>query len=250
MGSMWNDPKEGNTYPQDGTVQPEPFDAAHIRSDVTQFPASKWGGDFKSQLALAEYARTNWWSSIVIDVPRPPGSAEMEDELRLLVDKQTNLRPARIEEILAQQDEFQLYLVAQLGIGRRSHPNTYLLLKIVDRVGVLTMASLKMRYNRVRPSHIYPRLFPPIDVPDHSSYPSGHALVSRLMAFAAIDVVPEMGDAPELMSQRISENREIAGLHFPSDTNAGYAAAEQVFPILQNLTWYKRVRRDAKNEWS
>jgi hypothetical protein len=44
----------------------------------------------------------------------------MEDELRLMVDMQTNLRPARIQEILAQPDDFQRYLVAQLGIGRRS----------------------------------------------------------------------------------------------------------------------------------
>jgi hypothetical protein len=249
MGSMWMDPEEENRYPI-CQLQPDPFDEKYIRDDITQFPVSKWGSDFISMAALAEFASTNWWNTIVLDPPRPPASDEVKDELKKLVDMQTNERPGRLEEIYAQASDFQAYLVAQLGISRRSHPQTYLLLKIAARVAEFTMVPLKARYNRVRPSQLYPRLFPPIDVPNHAAYPSGHAMSARMMAFAMVDVVPEMEDAPEHLSLRIAVNREVAGLHYPSDTAAGISAAAQAFGILKNLTWYKKVRAAARDEWS
>ena len=47
----------------------------------------------------------------------------------------------------------------------------------------------KAKFNRERPSQVCPALLPPIPVPGHASYPSGHATQAHLMALCVADVV-------------------------------------------------------------
>ena len=85
----------------------------------------------------------------------------------------------------------------------------------------LVVLDLKLRFKRVRPSVVLSSIDPILDIPWHSSYPSGHSaqatVVSKLMA----NLFPSKSQSFDRLAERIGKNREIAGLHYPSDTVAG-----------------------------
>ena len=251
MGSMWVDPAEDpKTYPMQG-LPPPPFDPSALTTAQT-FPEERWGADFKAMRWLIDFTRQpDWQNQVRANIPRPPkpDSQDTIDALRDLVDYQATLREKALPEILAQNGDFQLYLCSQLSIYPHTFPNSYLMLKIVSRIGELVMVYLKRRFAAVRPSQIYPRLTPPIPVAPHASYPSGHAMISHLMALMAREMIPDLGDAAYRLAQRISRNREIAGLHFQRDSRAGEIAAGNTFDIIKALPDYNSYLQAAKDEW-
>lgn len=262
MGSMWLDPNEDpKVYPTIPTPgMPVPDFHQDNMTDAKQFPPDAWGADFVSLMALIEFTGYQQpgtklvWQDLVVDkisAPPPTRGVPMEDALKELIALQRNERTALMPEIIAQSGDFQMYFCSQLGIYPRSHPNSYQLLKISARVGELVMVYLKRKWSgvSVRPSHIYPRLTPPLPVPPHASYPSGHAMISFLLARTATDLVPSLGTTAMETAQRIARNRHVAGLHFPWDTAAGAQAAENVHKILQDLRAYKKYLKAAAAEW-
>jgi hypothetical protein len=128
----------------------------------------------------------------------------------------------------------------------------------------------KGTFNRPRPSQLCPALAPPIAVPGHASFPSGHATQSMLMALCLIDVLPVVptpntaGNVWEedlkVLAHRIARNREIADLHYPSDSHTGRQLAASIHAALNNLPavtgvpkppppYYKYALAKAKEEW-
>jgi membrane-associated phospholipid phosphatase len=156
-----------------------------------------------------------------------------------------------VSEIQAQDRYFQLYFIGLLTMTERSHPATYLLLKIAARIGETVMSQQKMKFSRARPSQIYPPLAPPLDVANHPSYPSGHSVVSFMMAFAAAEAVQNQAVRASLaaLALRIGRLREVAGFHFRSDTAAGQMVAAQAMAIVRTLYKYQAVRNAAELEW-
>ena len=245
MGSCWIDPTVVNSYPTSKPAIPPP-QPGQI-APIAEFPAKKWGADFESFIGLADFGHTNW-KSIQLRPPPPAESPIVQYEITYLVQASLQ-RAARLPEILAQDQNFQQYLVGLLMISPRSFPKTYLTLKIAARVGEMLMAYFKMYYSRPRPVQLYPALFPPCDTADHASYPSGHSLISHLIAFAGAEVVPYMRGALVALADRISENREIAGFHYPSDTIAAKELASQAYTLLRTSDYFRDLLPQATAEW-
>jgi hypothetical protein len=249
MGSLWVDPpRDDKIYPMQG--QPVlPFDENAL-TKARRFPDEQLGADFRSMLFLIDFSQTDWMTGVTL--PRPPGpdSQDMKDALKELVLLQEKYREKALPEILAQNSEFQLYFCSQLGIYPETHPQSYLMLKIVARIGELVMAKLKRWHGAPRPSQIYPRLTPPVPVPQHGSYPSGHALISWLMARMAGEIEPTFKDPAQKLALRIARNREIAGLHFWWDGKGGASAADQTFDkYIVKLDDYDECLAAATAEW-
>jgi membrane-associated phospholipid phosphatase len=246
MGSCWIDPNDSNSYP---VSQPDipPFDPSQV-SLVRSFPPIKWGADFEALLGLADFACTDWKKLIILPPPPVADSPVVQQEIQTLVSLASK-RAQYLSEILAQDQSFQLYLVGYMMISRRSHPRTYLVLKIAARVGEMLMVHYKMHYSRPRPVQLYPWLFPPCDTADHASYPSGHSLIAHLIAFAGAEVVPYMRDSLARLAHRIGRNREIAGFHYPTDTQAGREVAAQAMKVLKATQYFQDVLADARKEW-
>jgi hypothetical protein len=63
-------------------------------------------------------------------------------------------------------------------------------------------------------------------------------------------MLPEMPGATELfhVAQRVAENREMAGIHYASDSYAGRELARLFSPYL--VLACRRLMRDALQEWS
>ena len=155
--------------------------------------------------------------------------------------------------------------------SRSSHPATYRLAQIALRVG--QFVAMHYKYNpdspgatsplkpRPRPSQLSPSLMPPIAVPGHAAYPSGHATESYLLASILAEVMPaeasQKTDATDddstplrRLAQRVARNREVLGLHYPSDSKAGRFLGDESAKILLTCASVQALIGVAPAEWS
>jgi hypothetical protein len=251
----------------------EPFVDA-IRKDVADLiPAQElinlprqqkyWGAIWHAWRGLTEYAKLNWDG---LDIQPPVlTKEEVEKEINKLVKLAEFERADALAEIIAQNDEFLSYFMGLLGATPDSHPQTHRLLHMANLFATFTAMHYKDKFNRQRPSEIYPMLLPPFVVPGHASYPSGHATQAHLMALCSWDLLPEqtlwqkdrrakMKEKLEALATRIAYNREIAGVHYSSDSEAGKALAQEIHKAiltknLNQLDHYKNTLNNARKEW-
>ena len=174
-------------------------------------------------------------------------------------------RADALGEILGQADEFISYFMNLMTTRPTAYPATFRVLNIASLVALFVSMYYKGLYQRPRPSQLCPALLPPIVVPGHASFPSGHSTQTHLMVLCMNDVLTAtvqqaaVVDDLATLADRIARNREIAGLHYPSDTQAGKDLAAAILPLLHNLPaannlpaagWYQRAIADAQNEWN
>ena len=83
----------------------------------------------------------------------------------------------------------------------------------------------KKQFARIRPDRLEPRLHPCLPMPAHPAYPSSHAAQGYLLGRVVGLLAPQaVGPLAELGVQ-IGHEREIAGVHYPSDGVAGVRAS-------------------------
>ena len=129
----------------------------------------------------------------------------------------------------------------------------------VRELAALGVAGYVNEYSPVQ--HILPALAPPIPVPGHASYPSGHSTQAHLVAACVKLALPAptggtaspttvaLSAALDVLADRIARNREIAGLHYPSDSGAGVELAAFCLPLLQGLPSFDAIVTSAQKEW-
>jgi hypothetical protein len=161
-------------------------------------------------------------------------------------------RPEALSEIVAQHQNFQVYWLQLLNIDASTHPHTFLLMKLMARVGEVMMMHFKRQAQnlRPRPSQVCPTLLPPVPVPGHSSYPAGHSLISWLTSIGLIELTSGLYDgALKELAMRVGRNRAIGGLHYMSDLRPARDAADLILPVLNDCQTYKDVKQKALLEW-
>jgi acid phosphatase (class A) len=89
----------------------------------------------------------------------------------------------------------------------------------------------------------------------HPALPSGHALQSMLVVDCVSRALPagkcaDLRKALRSMGDRIAENREVAGLHYPSDREASALIAPAVMTGLTRTERFQLVLEQAVKEWS
>lgn len=210
------------------------------------FPNHYWTAEIRANLSILEIFRSDWDKRLKLDAP-PSGQATI-DEIRHLHSLMA-LRDERREEIKLQADQpFIPYFFPTVMMHQWSHPRTHELMNVAYGLGPLVVP-FKDRFKRARPSQLSPTLAPMILVPGHPAYPSGHGFQSWLIALMTAEVRPDARSALFAMAQRIGMNREIAGVHYPSDTKAGQILAEQVFEIAKQGKQFQELLIQAKAEW-
>ncbi|MGR3803029.1 phosphatase PAP2 family protein [Marinibacterium profundimaris] len=154
-----------------------------------------------------------------------------------------DLRGERIEEIHLQLDDLLSFFgsLGYLGPSRRSH--TMLMLDMARRLAIHVEVTMKFICRAARPIDLAIEVQPMIQTPDHSSYPSGHAME----AFAIATVLHRLqtgqgplegirnGALPFRLAHRIAVNRTVAGVHFPVDSHAGASVGCLVGDALHSL---------------
>ena len=151
----------------------------------------------------------------------------------------------------------------------KSHSKTTGLIEVARCIGQFQVMHYKWIYQRMRPSQVSPALMPPINPPGHAAFPSGHATESMLMALLLEKVMPVAASAPpppipspapvpapwsplQMMAQRVARNREVIGLHYRSDSEAGRVLGQNTFDIIMNqgqCPTIQKMVQDASKEW-
>ena len=146
----------------------------------------------------------------------PYDGRNIEQELRYLLSLKTLRTDKKISEIKKEaQDSYLDYILNKVLISQTDRIYINKLFKnIVDPI----IMRKKIKYDRVRPSFLNEDIEPVIDVPNHPAYPSGHA---TQMYFIANYLILKYNIDIFHIASRIAKNREIAGLHYPSDTKYG-----------------------------
>jgi hypothetical protein len=190
---------------------------------------------------------------IAVPVRSPPenSSAETRAELDELLQLQKERTRIQVKMITKHLD-YDSVCAAVLAATHRKltrAPKTKALLRHVQMDASLAIFHAKKRFNRARPHQLEPRLHPAIPVPEHPAYPSHHALQGYMVARTLALLFPESSEDLMDAGVQIGREREIAGIHYPSDSKAGRALGEELFARLQQNEKYLAEVEAAKTEW-
>ena len=218
----------------------------------TGFPDGAWDPLLKAGAIAASFAAsTDWIKLCDPGAPDDSAGALRADEEALAkngVDPVLSSQ-TRINEIQSQATDFTPYWANLLSCSAASRPATWSLVLVGLQVGGLIAAYFKLKYKRARPAQVWPVIAPIIPTPGHPSYPQGHGLQSYLIAACVTTAVPVVGPACDVLARRIAHNRELAGVHFPSDAVASKYAADAAIKLLRELPEVMDLIAAVRKEW-
>ncbi|MGY3589151.1 hypothetical protein ACVIGB_001893 [Bradyrhizobium sp. USDA 4341] len=233
------------------------------RAYNAEFKEAEWDPDLRATAILPEFLAQqiggqHWQAAVALPPPTYPVTTQMIDELLVLAVAE---RPEALGEIVEEDQNFQLRWLQLLNINAASYPHTFLLMKIMARIGEFTMVQLKLQYSNMagaapppywyqpRPNQVCPTLYPPVAVPGHPAYPAGHALIGTLTSACLADLLPQYSQALSALAARVAMNRMIAGLHYREDIDAGARSALALKPFLTACPFYAATFALAQTEW-
>ena len=111
------------------------------------------------------------------------------------------------------------------------------------------MWRLKFKYARIRPYNIEPQIKPVQPAP-WAAFPSGHSFYSHMLAYIYSELAPEFSDIFLNDARAIAHSREIIGVHFPSDSEAGRVLARQFTDLLLASEKFQPEFEKIKKEWA
>ena len=227
------------------------------RIDRVSFTATqKWG---KDHLAFTRkrtrYLPTGWQKNFAVPVPPANTSARAKAELEYL-QKLAAQRDSRANdiraEVLVTNFRWGSHTYQQLTEANR-YKYTSRVMKAAYHELAVAVFVFKQRFNRVRPSILGKGTGKDfghaIEIPAHPAYPSGHATGAFTLAYVLQELDPGNGEKYRADALRIARNREIAGLHYPSDTEAGRLLARQIADALLANQKFQTLLKAARGEW-
>ena len=99
----------------------------------------------------------------------------------------------------------------------------------------------KKTFQRPRPYVSHDDLDPCVKHEPSFSYPSAHAAVSRFYMHILIDLFPDRKDALEKRAEQIAYDRNLAGVHYPSDVRDGKNLGEEIYQYLAKEEQFKKL---------
>ncbi len=198
-----------------------------------------------------EYVNPDWLPRRIEATPllvQIPGRMPEAHEVATLWAYKSAFRARLREEILAQDGNSIGPVLDPLVKKIQSKGgNANLMLSHLDsplarlhEATIAVVAQQKLLFNRARPWQTIPGLGTVVSHPMHASYPSGHATEAFCRALiwcAALSQVSYCVQLSEVMAamihqaNRVAVNREIGGVHYPSDTMAGIELAQRIVAL-------------------
>jgi membrane-associated phospholipid phosphatase len=182
----------------------------------------------------------NWetWVLVSSDELRPaapPEAEAMAEEIEELKSLMAQRDPAA-QEVVAHWDAGSpSYRWIEMALAHYSSrpPNPSVsrgmaLLNVALYDATIATWDAKYAYNRLRPSQVDATLITMIEIPHSPSYPSEHAAAAGAAAVVLAYLFPEDADFFAAMADEAAQSRLLAGVHFPSDVEAGLALGHDV----------------------
>ena len=110
------------------------------------------------------------------------------------------------------------------------------------------MWSLKDQYARARPYQLEPKIKNLQDT-TWPAYPSGHASYAYMLAYLYSAISPAHTSVFMSDAYMIAHSREIIGVHFPSDSEAGRIFARKFIDLLLQNDVYAQELKAVQAEW-
>ncbi len=156
-------------------------------------------------------------------------------------------REDRLPEILSQASSLWAFFESICGISLDRAPAYAELVLAAEDWALKLLMLLKHNVGARRPVEVSSLVVPVIGTPGHGSLPSGHATLAafntellRLMLYP--DPASARAQALDRLARRIAFNRVVAGVHFPVDSQAGYALGHQLARVLVALVDPQHVK--------
>ncbi len=201
------------------------------------------------------YLVKDWKTRFVL--PEPPANSsdrtrgEME-YLKELIPQRARSRKGIQDEVFTKHFKWGEYTYEQLTEAKKYKHTSKLILATYGELGVVVFV-FKQRFNRVRPSVLTEKygskLGTVVEIPGHPAYPSGHATGAFTLAYILQELDPTNAETYRKDALRIARNREIGGLHYPSDTDAGQLLARQIADSLLESKKFQGLLKAARAEW-
>lgn len=226
------------------------------KAGLKPFPGEDWSAPLrKYSLGELKYLPADWREKQRIKIKAPDAKNLKCDCDSVIAAKKE--RPVRVHAISAQAQDITLGMFALLSARRPVKldcPATSALLDAADIDLLPVLFYFKTEFNAARPSAYIPDLDPMFakphpNFPGHPSYPSGHAAQSRLFALVLGAAFPGLKSQLLGLADDIAFNREVAGVHFSSDSAAGKSLADQVFKLLMQQPAFTRLLPLVRAEW-
>ena len=214
-------------------------DSPIILEKKLSYPDAAWNPDYKNYLRRKPvWVRDDWKQSIII--PTPPSLEETAKEIEAMI-KLRSLREKHQTDIDREIELEGVYekFYTVLNASPETHPKMAEFMSNVFDDSTLVVFYFKNHFNRARPYHYYPAINATIDPPEHPSYPSGHAAQSYSLALALAEVFPNRRTDLITVAYKITTNREIGGVHFKSDSEAGKTTAMQLIAQMKEQSGFR-----------
>lgn len=206
---------------------------------ITCIPTMTFGDEFVHHPAPKKPVFINeaWYSTLLKEIPSPPQKDHKEqanDVERLL-----SLQKSRSELDCARAGrEVKVTLANFFG-----PPNGPLAERALEKLSPFFdqirndadffIQKLKIDFPRERPFLYIKGLTPCVPKEVTGSYPSAHAVLSRLYALVISDIFPNERDKLSIVADQIALDRVLSGMHHPSDIEAGKVIGNLVYVELK-----------------
>jgi len=166
----------------------------------------------------------------VLRDPPADNSADVRAELDSMLAIQVARTPADLRRMQADGAVSLRLFASVLGpsVKPEALPATEALLASVAGNAQIIINQAKVRWNRPRPWVLDSRIQPCIDKPASASYPSDRAAQSRLCAVVLGELFPAKKAQLLAKADQVGQDRVIAGIHYPSDIQAGKELAQAI----------------------
>lgn len=231
----------------------EEFKLQDINSGVAvndlKYPTEAWGAEF---LKIYEMGPVYLAKDEALSLEPPPAndSKITVAELEILRGYEKNARDAETVNIILEENGEDPYISIFSRAGRvpdnlKNESVEKALRAAINETGYFLLRE-KLNFARARPKQLTPELTLVIETPRHSAYPSGHAGQSYAGALVLAKLDPANEQKYIQMAKDVAQRREIAGVHYPSDSVAGQKIAEQVIEKLMKVPAYEKLFQEAK----
>ena len=188
-------------------------------------------------------------------LPNPPAddSATTEKELEVILQAQADRTPQQLE-LINSEVHYSVFVFDNVVGDWLSKdtidglPLTTALLARVMETAKPIAESAKNDWNRPRPFLVNSRVYPPIERPKDSSYPSNHAIRATVDALVLSELAPDEAQAIQARGRQVGDDRIDAGVNFPSDVAAGRKLGQAIFDRLMDDKGFADDLKAAKLE--
>jgi acid phosphatase (class A) len=185
-------------------------------------------------------------------LPAPPAvdSDTTKQEIEQILQLQNTRTPAEVARAKSEANYTVWVFATPLGSWFKADnlPVTGKFLnEILSETGTVTTPA-KNFYARKRPFLIDARIKPCFDVDASFSYPSGHSDAATVEGLVLAKMFPDDEDALIARSKQIGDDRVLAGVHFPSDVEAGRTLGNAIFEKMEAAPDFETQLLNARDE--